>query len=301
MNLLHFRYFIEVAQTLNFTKASKNLNISQPGLSQQINALENELGFKLFHRTTKEVKLTEEGEYLYNKLSSSFQKIEYTIEDIRKNINLPITTLKIATVPSAASTILPKVLESTNKKFPELNFLIQETSSSEAINLVFKKKSHIALIRTPEDQSLLLQSGLKFKELQKHPVKLIVSSAHELAKQKEVELENLKHEKFINHHEERSHSLYSLLEKACRLAGFTPHTICIVSELLSIINLVKSNVGISIMPEDIVQMVNTDKIKSIQLKNQYLYSSITIVWEDHFYLNSLINDVIKIIDNHHKL
>jgi len=300
MNLLNFRYFIEVAQTLNFTRASQNLKISQPGLSQQINTLENELGFKLFYRTTKKVRLTEEGEYLYNKLSGSFQKIEHTIEDIRKNKKLPITTLKIAAVSSAASTILPKVLDRINQQFPELNFLIEETSSSQALNLVQQKICHLALIRTPVDTNLLLHSGLKFKTLQQHSVKLIVSSVHELAEQKEIEVEKLKDEKFINYNEERSHSLYALLEKVCLFAGFTPNTICVVSELLTIINLVKHNVGISIMPEDIIQIANTDKIKSLTLKNQQLYSSISIVWEDHFYLNFLISEVIKTINFHHK-
>lgn len=82
MNLLGFRYFLEVARTLNFSEASRHLHVSQPGLSQQISSLEKELGFKLLKRTTRRVTLTDEGAFLYENLKPSFNKIENTIEEI---------------------------------------------------------------------------------------------------------------------------------------------------------------------------------------------------------------------------
>ena len=295
MNNFNLRYFLEVAKTLNFTNASKNLNISQPGLSQHINNLEHQLGFKLFYRTTKNVSLTSEGKYLNSKLSGAFQIIESTFEDIKNNTMLPLTNLKMATVPSAAITILPKVLNVLQQKFPNLNLLLEETDSISALELVLAKKSHIALIRTPQDKSILVNSGLNYREFKPHPIKLIVSEKHELANYEEVLFSDLENERFISHHRVHSSSLNFFFEKACFFEGFTPKIVCVGSELLTVLALVDHNIGISIMPMDIMDATNMKTVRTLDIKNQQLESSITIVWGDSFYLDSLIEDVIKII------
>ncbi|WP_438318997.1 LysR family transcriptional regulator [Sporosarcina sp. FA9] len=295
INFFNLRYFLEIAKTLNFTNAAKNLNISQPGLSQHINNLEHQLGFKLFYRTTKIVSLTAEGKFLHSKLAGSYQKIESTFDDIQKNIMLPISNLKMAMVPSAAITILPKILETAQRRFPNLNLLLEETDSVNAINLMLEKKCQIALIRTPQDTSFLADSGLNYRELQRHPVKLIVSSDHELAKHSEVLLSDLKNERFISHHKVHSASLHFLFEKACFYEGFSPQTICEGSELHTVLTLVSHNIGIGIMPMDILEVSNILNVKAIDIKNQKLESSITIVWRDSFYLESLIEEVIQMI------
>ena len=110
VNYHSFRYFIEVASTLSFTKASENLFISQPGISQQIYLLEEQLGIKLLHRTTRKVELTEEGQYLFEKLYPSFAKIENTVSNLVESNTFP-TLIKIVTIPSAASLFLPKIFK----------------------------------------------------------------------------------------------------------------------------------------------------------------------------------------------
>ena len=64
MNTTQLECFVEVANYLNFSKAAQQLRLSQPAVSHQINTLEDELGVKLFHRTSKSVRLTQEG-YLF--------------------------------------------------------------------------------------------------------------------------------------------------------------------------------------------------------------------------------------------
>src|SRR5690625_7343083 len=89
LNYNSLRYFIEVAETLSFTKASKNLYVSQPGISQQIHLLETQLGVKLLNRTTRNVTLTEEGKFLYNKTVPSLNAIKGTMEQITEGVNFP--------------------------------------------------------------------------------------------------------------------------------------------------------------------------------------------------------------------
>src|SRR5699024_9697217 len=110
MNFHPLRYFIEVTKTLSFTKASKNLFVSQPGISQQIHLLEEQLRVRLLHRTTRKVELTEEGKYLLERILTSLAEIESTISHLIDSHSL-LTLLKIATIPSAASVYLPKALK----------------------------------------------------------------------------------------------------------------------------------------------------------------------------------------------
>src|SRR5699024_11912947 len=99
MNLHSLRYFIEVAKTKSFTKASENLYVSQPGISQQIHLLENQLGVSLFHRSTRKVELTEEGKYLYDRTFASFTEIEQTVSNFIDSKSYP-KLINIATIPS---------------------------------------------------------------------------------------------------------------------------------------------------------------------------------------------------------
>src|SRR5690625_7865673 len=102
MNLHSLRYFIEVAKTKSFTEASKRLFISQPGISQQIDQLEKQLGITLLHRTTRKVELTEEGKYLYEKTLSSFNEIEDTVAHLVDN-SIFLSLIHITSVTFASS------------------------------------------------------------------------------------------------------------------------------------------------------------------------------------------------------
>src|SRR5690625_7828213 len=89
LNYNSLRYFIEVAETLSFTKASKNLYVSQPGISQQIHLLETQLGVKLLNRTTRKITHTEEDKLLNNKQVPSLNVNKGIIEQITEGANYP--------------------------------------------------------------------------------------------------------------------------------------------------------------------------------------------------------------------
>ncbi len=183
MNFLGFRYFLEVAAHLNFSKASKALHISQPGLSQQITVLEKELGFKLFHRTTRKVSLTEEGVYLYEQLSPQFENIQNTIKEIAEKKSVPQPTVRIAVIPSAASIYIPQLMTMLQNEWTSIQFYLQETTSAQALEMLEQKKNHLAFIRTPMERRLL--NNFNYIELTKSPIKLVVSAQHTIAQKKD--------------------------------------------------------------------------------------------------------------------
>ncbi|WNF36220.1 LysR family transcriptional regulator [Bacillaceae bacterium IKA-2] len=280
MNLLSLRYFLEVAQCLNFSHAAENLHISQPGLSQQITLLEQNIGFKLLKRTTRNVTLTEEGEYLYKNLVHSFENIDNVLNELQELKAIPQKTIKIATVPSAASKLLPELLSSMKKKFPSIEFYIKETTSMQAIEMVKKKECNIALIRTPVDARKILDEQLNLVEFSRHPLQLVVSTNHRLASRQVLDLSELKHESFLHFDEKQSPSLYLLLEQVCLSAGFIPKVLAIGPELLTIANFIAKGIGVTVMPSDMVNLLPSHQIKAINLNDQRFYSSISAVWDN---------------------
>lgn len=297
MNYLALRYFLELAKHLNFSIASQKLHISQPGLSQQISALEKELGFKLLHRTTRKVSLTEAGEYLYKKLNHSFANIEETMREITRNSAVPHTVLKIATVPSAASVYLPKLLNALHRDFPGTEFYLQETTSNEAVELLKEQHCHIAFIRTPVDLTLLATHDLKTIELMRYRLQLVVAANHRLASKKTVNLSELKNEHFIHYDPRRSPALYFLLERACVTAGFIPNTLCVGPEILTMANLIAHGLGVTIMPQDMVALLEPKKVVAIDIANEQLESSISAVWHGASYFPPAMHGLLQMLND----
>ncbi|WP_158702783.1 LysR family transcriptional regulator [Paenibacillus faecalis] len=283
MSLLALRYFLEIANTLNISKAARNLNISQPGLSQQIAALENRLGFQLLRRTTRKITLTEEGEYLFRKLQPSFQHIEYVLRSIQESGTIPEATIKITAVPSAASIWVPKLLKRLKATTPDFRFIIQETTSMQAIHLVERMESDIAFIRTPIDAKQAIRPPLEMIEFTKHPLMLVVASDHPAAGQAAVDLYEMRHEMFLHYDANHSPSLHSLLKQACLAAGFVPNTTGVGPELLTLANLIASGLGVTLMPNDMASLLVTYPIRVIPLAKQRLDSSISAVWNTEGY------------------
>ncbi|SDI71307.1 LysR family transcriptional regulator [Natribacillus halophilus] len=294
MNLLSYRYFLEVAETLNFSEASKRLHVSQPGLSQQISALEKEIGFKLLKRTTRQVSLTEEGAYLYEHLHASFHRIETIIEDVVQNKQIPQKSMRISSVPSAASIWLPELLEKMQAKLNPVELYIEETTSKQAIHAVKQQQSHLAFIRTPADMSELRDLDIATLEFSQHPLLVVLSKNHSLANESAIHLEELKDEPFIHYHPKNSPSLYYLLERACLEAGFVPNTLCVGPELMTIENLIGHEIGVSLMPADMAGVLHGELVTALPIAGEDYMSSISLIWEETPYTPFITKELIQL-------
>src|SRR5690625_1243411 len=296
LNYNSLRYFIEVAETLSFTKASKNLYVSQPGISQQIHLLETQLGVKLLNRTTRNVTLTEDGKFLYNKTVPSLNAIKGTMEQITEGVNFP-SVIKVASIPSAASLFLPSILDSLHQKHPKIEYEVKETTSNEIVKLIKNNKRHKGFIRSSKHTTHLFLEDFAKAEFSRSKLKAIVSSNHRLAHRESIKLNELKNDFFLHYNKYTSTSLYYLLEEACMQAGFTPKTISSGSELLTISNLISHNLGVTLIPNDMVKLIESPHIKSLDLEDITSESSITAIWHDAGYINTSTQLLLNLIKN----
>jgi DNA-binding transcriptional LysR family regulator len=294
MNYLALRYFIEVSRHLNFSRAAESLHISQPTLSEHITSLEKQIGVKLFNRSTRKVYFTDVGFYLYKELSDDFSNIDSTLNLLIKNKKIPNPIIKIATVPSAANIIIPRLLKKLLKSFSDANFYLQETDSKQAIKLIMNNQFSLAFIRTPINKNF---SKLNYIEFAKYPLKLIVSVHHPLSSKKSVHISELKNEMFIHfddNDDADTSPLQFLLEKTCLSNGFFPKKICSGAELLTVSRLVSNNLGIALVPKDIVQLIDLTSIRVINIDQVNITSSISAVWPKNY---NIPNVIVKILNN----
>ncbi|WP_077614151.1 LysR family transcriptional regulator [Caenibacillus caldisaponilyticus] len=295
MNLLALRYFVEVAKNLNFTEASKKLHVSQPGISQQIHMLEEQLGIKLLHRTTRKVELTEEGKYLFEKVVHSFEQIEHTISNIMDATKAP-GVLKIATIPTAASLFLPKVMKALHEQFPSIEFSILETNSAMVTQLIKNKEFHIGFIRTVGGRPSTNQDGIEYLELERSTIGAVVSAHHKLAARKTISLRELKEDIFLNYDSHHSAALHKLVQTACQTAGFTPKTIGSGFELMTIANIVADNLGVTLMPMDMFKLIDPNKgVVYLELEDTHLEISIAAIWEQNPYMRKHVKALIQLL------
>lgn len=123
INLNSLKYFYEIASAKNITKASENLNVSQPALTKAIKQLESDLNAKLFTRSKKGVVLTEEGEILYDYTKSSLANLSSTLNVIKQGTEKSVTLYIGATTTNFLEPILPS-LDKFRKLYPNIKIEI---------------------------------------------------------------------------------------------------------------------------------------------------------------------------------
>ena len=192
MELRHLRYFVTVAQLLNFTKAAAKLRVAQPSFSRQIRDLEEELGVPLLERNSRFVRLTEAGKAFATEARAVLQHAEAAAQTARAFANHGHLNLGYA--PSLTVEVLPQVLRNFEKECPRVRVTIQDLSIREMINGLREGCLDAAL--TVESSRKQMQ-GLAFEKLRSYPVCVAFGPTHRLVRAKCVDLAELNDERLI--------------------------------------------------------------------------------------------------------
>ena len=131
MELRHLRYFVAVAEELNFSRAAERLHIAQPPLSKQIRDLEAELGVVLFNRTKRRVELTDPGQVFLEKVHQSIQSIEQAVEAVQRASRGEIGRLSVGFNSSATYSVLPQILRGFRERYPQVELYLHELTTSQ--------------------------------------------------------------------------------------------------------------------------------------------------------------------------
>ncbi|MBC5764978.1 LysR family transcriptional regulator [Ramlibacter albus] len=245
MDLRQLRYFVAVAEEGHITRAAARLGIQQPPLSQQVRALETDLGAQLFRRHPKGVALTTAGEALLADAKRLLQDTDAVVARIRAIGAGRAGVLKIGFTSSAAAhAFTPRVLSECRRTYPDIDLQIAEDHAAGLTTAVLDGKVQCAFLRVPVSRP----PGLSFVTLLREPVLVAVPKGHAMAKRKSLSLTDLREQPLILVRQTGAPGLYANLIALCQEKGFEPEVAHEVARMGTALNFVAAGAGLAIIP-----------------------------------------------------
>ena len=194
MELRHLRYFVAVAEELNFRRAAERLHLSAPTLSQQIKDLEDLLGVRLMERDTTKVRLTGPGEIFLEGAKQLIEESHRLIAATREAAAGRRGTLRIGNAGPLSHGFMPACLQALGKLFPEVDVVLVEIDLNEQAAAIAAGTIQIGFTLRSDERTL---EGLQHHVVVRAPVHAVLGKAHPLARQKRIALADLAKERLL--------------------------------------------------------------------------------------------------------
>jgi DNA-binding transcriptional LysR family regulator len=217
VELRHLRYFVAVAEELNFSRAAERLHMAQPPLSAAIRQLEQELGTDLLSRTTHEVRLTEAGETFLAGARRTLAELERAETDARRTAAGDLGHLRIGFSWSARFDTLPAIGRALRLSHPEIVLLTEEMWNVRMLPALQSSTIDAALALCPE-----IAAEFCYETIRSEPVVALLAATHPVADEEGIELRALADDDFLFFPRELAPRLYDVMVGICRRAGFEP-------------------------------------------------------------------------------
>ncbi len=242
MDLRHLRYFTAVADERHFGRAARRLRIAQPPLSRQIQALEAELGFSLFDRSSRQVTLTAAGEALFAQVHRVFDALDLALSDARRAAAGKTGRIVVGYPSSVAFSGLVELLRAFRARSPDVELVLRELPPQEQLEWLLDGRLDVGFIRGPIEQP-----ELEWRVVRRESLVVALPTNHPLAKKAILHVAQLAREPFVTFPRARGPAFFDMLMRLCHDAGFTPR---IVQEApqLDLVSLVATGFGVSILP-----------------------------------------------------
>lgn len=248
LELRHLRYFVAVAEELNFTRAAERLHMAQPPLSTQIRQFEEELGAQLFERDKRRVFLTQAGREVLDRARAILAAADEAKKAARRAASGEIGELHLGYAASAMFTeLLPAVIRRYQKRFPQIQLHLHEMPSMEQLYAVHNRELDVGIVRRPD---VATPAGVRIEEWYRAPLVAAIPKMHPLAKREALRIADLKDQPLIMFPRDSGIGLYWRVVDLCVKAKFRPHIVRETRDYAVMIGLVAAGVGIAVVPTD---------------------------------------------------
>jgi DNA-binding transcriptional LysR family regulator len=246
------RYFVTVAETRHFTHAAERVHVSQPSLSQQIRALEKELGATLFSRARGNVALTEAGEALLPLARRILADAETARLEVQELAQLRRGRVRLGAPPSLCTGLLPDVLRAFHALHPGIELLIEESGSHDLVRELARGALDLALVVLPLPTP---SPALTTVELLQEDL-VVVSSVTSPAPRHPVRIADLEGEPLVMFR--HGYDLRELTVAACRAEGFEPSFTVEGGEMDAVLGFVRAGLGLALVPSMVAVRAGRD-------------------------------------------
>jgi len=249
MELRQIHSFLSIAETLHFGRSAELIHLSQPALSLQIRALEEEVGVRLFERNRRKTTLTAAGVAFRDDAARALSQLEQAIRRARLAASGKLGLLRIGFVSTAGSEIVPDIVRQFRKSNPDVQFSLRNILTAEQVQMLESGALDVGFLRVPIGE----HSALDLATVHREPFVLVVPSSHKLAKRKRVRLREVAGEEFVMYERTYAPGFHDLIFGILRDAGIAPNVSQTAAEIPFLISLVASGMGITIVPASVVK------------------------------------------------
>ncbi len=253
MELRQLKYFVAVAEELHFGRAARRVHISQPPLSQQIKALEDEMGVKLLKRTSRSVSLTAAGRLFLEEARSILAQLDRASDKVLRTARGEIGHLSIGFVGPAMDGRLPEALKEFQKRYPDVILSLNEQGTRAQMEALIQDRIHIGFLRLFGNDLGGFQKELFLRE----PYLLALPRGHALTKKRDLTLASLKGHPMILFPRPIQPALYDNIISSLEKAGVTPVISQEAGTKHTTIALVSAGLGVALVPASTANLKRT--------------------------------------------
>lgn len=266
MELRHLRYFITVAEELNFSKAALKLYTAQPSLSQQIKDLEEDVGVRLLNRTKRKVELTEEGAVFLEQARLTLAQADKAVAMARQVSKAKQQLLRIGFVPVAEMKVFPYVLPNLRVQNPDLKIELLSLNNLEQMRAIKKGELDVSFTRHN-----FHNDEIESKFVLREPLIFILPKDHPLAKYERIPVKALNGIDFIIPAEEQSSTLHNAILDFAKQNNIEFNIVQKADNILFNINSIGMGLGCTILPGYIAPLTMSNTvIRPLDIELPYL-------------------------------
>jgi DNA-binding transcriptional LysR family regulator len=241
-DLADLRAFVAVARLANFRAAAEELHLSQPALSRRIEKLEEALGVRLFHRTTRKVDLTAVGREFQRRANDLLDGLEQSLLGIRDISDRVTGEVTVACIPSSIRFYLPKVLRDYHQRYPGITVRIIDQGAADALSTITRGEADFGLnyIGTQDKQ-------IEFEPVKHEAFVLACLRDHPLARKRKVRWAELADHDYLSVTKASGNRF--LIDSALSSQPVRPRWFCEAQHVSTLVNLVEAGLGVAAVPE----------------------------------------------------
>jgi DNA-binding transcriptional LysR family regulator len=249
IELHHLKYFVAVAEELNFARAAERLHISQPPLTRRIQQLEKELGVQLFNRTTRRVQLTDAGLIYLEEARATLAQVKRGVGVAQRANRGEIGQLVVGFEASSAYDILPQSRQLFKKQFPNVELTFVEMRTDDLAQALHEGWISLGFVLPP-----LHNDALAVETILREPMVVAIPRDHPLSGKNKLALEDLAAEAFVMSSRNNRCGLYDQVISVCRHAGFTPKVVQEANEMQIMLGFIAAGIGVSLLPDHVKRL-----------------------------------------------
>jgi len=233
--------FVQVAAHHSFSRAAEALHLTQPSITARIQALERELGEKMFERGGRSVRLTDAGTIFLPYAERMLQMLREAKENVEEVLSVQAGSLRLGSALTISTYVLPRILHAFHSRYPGVEVVVHTGRSDQVLNMLLGDEVQVGLVRS------LVHPDVETVDLYADEVILVATPDHPFAANRQATIEEVGSQPVIL--ADRGSSYYGLIHGLFRQAGVVPNVAMELDSMEATKRMVEEGLGIALLPK----------------------------------------------------